>query len=124
MLLYVGIFFMLAPILAKLMSHIIKHLDERIDNPGLIPTTIVSLVLFFAWLAYWFGSPELHGGYAACIELSRRYFLPFGLAIQTDHRFSQKIERQIKSIVQLFSCSAVHTDLFHCGWLVSRSEHC
>lgn len=34
-LLYVGIFFMLAPILAKLMSRVIKRLDERVENPGL-----------------------------------------------------------------------------------------
>jgi len=102
-LLYVGIFFMLAPVLAKLMSRVIKRLDERIENPGLIPTTIVSLVLFFAWLAYWFGAPELLGGFAAGIALSRRFFLPFGMAIQTDHDFSQRIERQMKPIVQLFT---------------------
>ncbi|GGK67462.1 cation:proton antiporter [Amphritea balenae] len=102
-LLYVGIFFMLAPILAKLMSQVIKRLDQRIENPGLIPTTIVALVLFFAWLAYWFGAPELLGGFAAGIALSRRFFLPFGLAIQTDHEFSERIEQQMKPIVQLFT---------------------
>ena len=100
---FVSVFFLLAPVLAKLMSTVISKLDERIDNPGLIPVTIVSLVLFFAWLAHWFGAPELLGGFAAGIALSRRFFLPFGLAIQTSHAFSQKIESQMRPIVQVFT---------------------
>ena len=39
---YVSVFFLLAPILAKLMSHLIGHLDRRFENPGLIPVMIVS----------------------------------------------------------------------------------
>ncbi len=101
---YVSVFFMLAPVLAKLMSNVISRLDERIDNPGLIPVTIISLVLFFAWLAHWFGAPELLGGFAAGIALSRRFFLPFGVAaVQTSEAFSHKIESQMRPIVQVFT---------------------
>jgi len=35
----------------------------------------------------------LFGGFAASIALSHRFFLPFGLAIQADRNFSQRIER-------------------------------
>lgn len=100
---YVTVFFLLAPILAKLISHLIGHLDRRVENPGLIPVTIVSLVIFFAWLAHWFGAPELLGGFAAGLALSRRFFLPFGMAIRTNTEFSHKIESQMKPIVQLFT---------------------
>jgi len=100
---FVLLFFMMAPVIAKLMSHGINRLDQRIDNPGLIPVTIVSLVLFFAWLAHWIGAPELLGGFAAGIALSRRFFLPYGLAIKADHKFSAKIEQQMKPIIQLFT---------------------
>lgn len=100
---FVAFFFLMAPIMAKLLSHLISHLDQRIDNPGLIPVTIVSLVLFFAWLAHWFGAPELLGGFAAGLALSRRFFLPFGLSIKTNADFSQKIESQMKPIIQLFT---------------------
>ncbi|MCB1905084.1 MAG: cation:proton antiporter, partial [Gammaproteobacteria bacterium] len=86
-----------------LMSQLIGHLDQRLENPGLIPVTIVSLVIFFAWLAHWFGAPELLGGFAAGIALSRRFFLPFGIAIRTSTEFSEKIESQMKPIVQLFA---------------------
>jgi len=100
---YVTVFFLLAPILAKLLSRLIGHLDQRAENPGLIPVTIVSLVIFFAWLAHWFGAPELLGGFAAGLALSRRFFLPFGLAIRTSTAFAHKIESQMKPIVQLFT---------------------
>ncbi len=100
---YISVFFLTAPVLAKLMSSVISKLDRRIDNPGLIPVTIVSLVLFFAWLAHLFGAPELLGGFAAGLALSRRFFLPFGLAVRTDATFAHKIENQMKPIVQLFT---------------------
>lgn len=100
---YISAFFLLAPILAKLMSQVIGRLDLRAENPGLIPVTIVSLVIFFAWLAHWFGAPELLGGFAAGLALSRRFFLPFGLAIRTSTEFSHKVESQMRPIVQLFA---------------------
>jgi Kef-type K+ transport system membrane component KefB len=100
---YITVFFLMAPVLAKFMSHIIGKLDQRVDNPGLIPVTIVALVLFFAWLAHLFGAPELLGGFAAGLALSRRFFLPFGMAVQTDTDFAQKVESQMKPIVQLFT---------------------
>jgi Kef-type K+ transport system membrane component KefB len=102
-LVFVTSFFLLAPVLAKLLSSLIGYLDQRVESPGTIPVAIVSLVLLFAWLAHWFGAPELLGGFAAGLALSRRFFLPFGLAIQSNPGFSQKIESQMKPIVQLFT---------------------
>ncbi|HBH36674.1 MAG TPA: sodium:proton antiporter, partial [Gammaproteobacteria bacterium] len=102
-LLFVGAFFVLAPIAAKLISLIIKHFDEVSEMPGLLPTTIVSLVLFFAWLANALGAPELLGGFAAGLALSRRFFLPLGVALHSDERFAHRIEDQMKPIIQLFT---------------------
>lgn len=102
-LLFITIFLALAPIAAKLMSLVIKRLEARTEIPGLIPTTIVSLVLFFAWLAYKVGAPELLGGFAAGLALSRRFFLPLGVALRTDPGFAGRIEHQMKPIVHLFT---------------------
>jgi Kef-type K+ transport system membrane component KefB len=102
-LMFVGAFFVFAPIAAKLISLIIKHFDATSKIPGLLPTTIVSLVLFFAWLAHALGAPELLGGFAAGLALSRRFFLPLGIALHTDERFAHRIEDQMKPIVQLFT---------------------
>ncbi|WJW76312.1 cation:proton antiporter [Thiohalobacter sp. IOR34] len=102
-LLFVGAFFVLAPVAARLISLLIKHFDSLSDTPGLLPTTIVSLVLFFAWLADALGAPELLGGFAAGLALSRRFFLPFGIALRTDEAFAHRIEDQMKPIVHLFT---------------------
>ena len=100
---FISVFFLVAPMVAKLLSHVIQYLDKKIDNPGLIPSTMISLVLFFAWLSHAVGAPELLGGFAAGVALSRRFFLPFGLAIKTEDSFSQQIDRQMTPIIQLFT---------------------
>ncbi|MGB5177980.1 MAG: cation:proton antiporter [Gammaproteobacteria bacterium] len=102
-LIFVAAFFVLAPAAAKLMSVVIKRFDASSEIPGLIPTTIVSLVLFFAWLAHAVGAPELLGGFAAGLALSRRFFLPLGVALHADEAFAERIEIQMKPIVQLFT---------------------
>ena len=99
---FVGFFFLLAPVAAKLMSKLIKDAHENSVLPGLIPTTVMSLVLFFAWVAHLIGAPELLGGFAAGLALSRRFFLPFGLAIKTDQKFATQIDSEMKPIARLF----------------------
>jgi Kef-type K+ transport system membrane component KefB len=101
--LFVGVFFVAAPVAAKLISHLIHRYRTLSDVPGLVSTTIVSLVLAFAWAAHAVGAPELLGGFAAGLALSRRFFLPFGIAIATDHEFSEEVDSRMKPIVQLFT---------------------
>lgn len=102
-LIFVATFFVLAPIAAKLISLIIKYFDRITKISGLIPTTIVSLVLFFAWLAHEVGAPELLGGFAAGLALSRRFFLPLGIALHNDPAFAHRIEDQMQPIIYLFT---------------------
>ncbi len=104
---FIAIFMVLAPIMAKVMAELIGHLDSGRRIAGLIPTAIVSLVLFFAWLAHMVGAPALLGGFAAGLALSRRFFLPFGAALsqilQPDGKFVQRIDKSMKPIIQLFT---------------------
>jgi len=100
---FVGAFFILAPLAAKLISLLIGRFDAISEIPGLIPTSIVSLVLFFAWLAHVVGAPEILGGFAAGLALSRRFFLPFGIALHTDEAFGHRIEEQMRPIIHLFT---------------------
>jgi len=99
---FIAVFFVLAPLFAKAISLLIRQFAKISQTDGLIPTLIVSLVLFFAWLAHEMGAPELLGGFAAGLALSRRFFLPFGLALHEDSEFSGRIEAQMRPIVQLF----------------------
>ncbi|MCF7821037.1 MAG: cation:proton antiporter [Mariprofundaceae bacterium] len=101
---FIMIFFALAPIVAKLMGYGVSHAEKFSHIPGLLPTMIVSLVLFFAWLSHTVGAPELLGGFAAGLALSRRFFLPFSAILaQTDGDFVKDIESKMKPIIQLFT---------------------
>jgi len=101
--LFITTFFVVAPLLAKFLSVFINHYNKVSEIPGLIPTTMVSLVLFFAWLAHAVGAPELLGGFAAGIALSRRFFLPLGINLHADESFSKSIEEQMHPIIKLFT---------------------
>lgn len=103
-LIFIAIFMMLAPIVAKLMAETIGRYNEQSKIAGLIPTTIVTLVMFFAWLAHLVGAPALLGGFAAGLALSRRFFLPFGIALmQSDGKFVRSIGLSMQPIIQLFT---------------------
>jgi len=100
---FIATFFILAPMAAKIISLVIKRFEKTSRIPGLLPTTIISLVFFFAWLAHVLGAPEMLGGFAAGLALSRRFFMPLGIALHTHERFARRIEAQMRPIVQLFT---------------------
>ncbi len=101
--LFIGVFFALAPVAAKLISTVIAHYHRATQMPGLVATLIVSLVMVFAWLAHVVGAPELLGGFTAGLALSRRFFLPFGVSLARNHELANEVERDMKPIVQLFT---------------------
>lgn len=100
---YVSLFFLLAPVFAKLLSPSLKHLYHHTDIPGVIPTVLVAMVLLFAYLAYLSGAPDLLGGFVAGIALSRRFILPIGSLIRADPKFTIDVQSQMKPIIQLFT---------------------
>lgn len=102
-LIFIVLFFVISPIAAKLVSLTIKKWDEKSDIPGLLPTTIVSLILLFAWVAHELGAPELLGGFAAGLALSRQFFFPFAAFLHQTPEFSHRVEEQMKPIVHLFT---------------------
>ena len=101
--LFVGGFFVLAPIVAKLLSTLIRRAHASADTPGVIPIALVALVLAFAAFAHLVGAPELLGGFAAGIALSRRFFLPLGVTLRVDPEFNLQIRDQMRPIIQLFT---------------------
>lgn len=100
---YVGAFFVLAPIVAKILSPLFKRYHDYSNLPGMIPIVLVSVVLIFASLAHSVGAPHLLGGFVAGIALSRRFFLPFGAALAVDPEFTQRVHDQMRPIIHLFT---------------------
>ncbi len=100
----VAFFFATAPVLAAIMSKFIHIYDIKYRKlPGFIPTIIISLILFFSYVAHLFGAPEIIGAFASGIALSRRFFLPFGIAFKSDPHFVEKLESQMRPIIYLFT---------------------
>lgn len=100
---FVAVFFVAAPMLAKLLSVAIYRFYALSHAPGIIPIALVALVLSFAALAHIAGAPQLLGGFAAGIALSRRFFLPLGLTLKVDPEFSNEIRAQMRPIINLFT---------------------
>jgi len=101
--LFIVLFFILAPVFAKIVSLQIKRYQNLTDTPGFIPVMLVALVLTMASFAHQIGAPELLGGFAAGIALSRRFILPFAAALKTDEEFTRRISDEMKPIIQLFT---------------------
>lgn len=101
--LYVGSFFVLAPVAARLLSPLFKRYHDYSNLPGMIPIVLVSVVLIFAALAHAVGAPHLLGGFVAGIALSRRFFLPFGATLRVNPGFTRRIHDQMRPIIQLFT---------------------
>ena len=100
----IALFFAVAPLMAALLSRLIHAYDCRWRRvPGFMPTIIVSLILFFAWLAHLMGAPEIVGAFAAGVALSRRFFLPFGVALKADPAFVERLEGQMRPLIHLFT---------------------
>jgi len=102
-LLFMTVFFLVAPTIAKSTSFLIRRFETVSLIPGMVPTCIVSLVLFLAWLSHAIGIPELLGGFATGLALSQRFFIPFGVSLRADPEFSNHIHEQMKPIIHLFT---------------------
>ncbi|SIN72735.1 transporter, CPA2 family [Sulfurivirga caldicuralii] len=99
-----ALFLAVAPLLASVMSHFLRTYELRYRGlPGFVPTFIIALVLFFAWVAHLFGAPEILGAFAAGVALSRRFIVPFAAFIQTDERFTEAVNQQMQPLIHLFT---------------------
>lgn len=97
------LFFAIAPVAAKGISWTIQKWESKSDIPGLLPAMIVSLIMFFAWIAHGVGAPELLGGFAAGLAFSPQFSLPFFKNGEASENFIHRVEKQMKPIVHLFT---------------------
>jgi Kef-type K+ transport system membrane component KefB len=100
---FIVTFLILAPFLANLFSLLLRKLDRYARVPGFIPTSIISLIVFFAYLAHLAGAPEILGAFSAGIALSRRFIIPFGVSMKKDENFLERITHSIQPIMYMFT---------------------
>lgn len=99
---FIAVYVLITPPAVRLISTLIEYVEKRTELPGLVPVAMVSLVLFFAWLAELIGVPAIMGGFAAGLALSKE-FLSFFKSTQEDLEFSEQVQTQLRPIIQLFT---------------------
>ena len=103
LLLFTGLFIVLAPLVTRLALGFIERMERTGRVPGVVPTTVVAVVLLFAAIAQTLGVPEVIGGFAAGLAISRRFVLPIGAAGQIDRDFAHRMEESVRPIIHLFT---------------------
>ena len=95
----IAVFFILAPFVARFVAKVISFIVVRWGDMDVIPTTILSLVLFTGHVAYRAGSPEILGAFTAGLALSKRFALPFAAFLHLDQKIIHKVEEGITPLV-------------------------
>jgi len=95
----IAVFFIFAPIIARFVAKILSYIIMKWGDMEVIPTTILSLVLFTGHVAYRAGSPEILGAFTAGLALSRRFVLPFAAFLHLDQKIIHKVEEGIGPLV-------------------------
>nr|BAU79781.1 putative Na+:H+ antiporter, NhaA family [uncultured Aquificaceae bacterium] len=101
MILYIATFFILAPVLAKILAKMIKIFSEKLKSEEFIPVAIMSMIFFFAFLSHEVGSPEILGAFTVGLALSRRFVIPLAafLRVEEKEKMAQKIEHSVDPLV-------------------------
>ncbi len=106
--LYIVLFMLLAPFVAKLAAILIDRLDQRAATPGLLLTMALSLILLFSWLAHAVGAPEIMGGFAAGLAFSQHFGFKFPmgrskLLFQPSPKLAHRLEEQMRPLIHTFA---------------------
>lgn len=104
--LYILLFMVLAPIVAKLAAEVIDRLDQHAASPGLLLTMALSLILLFSWLAHAVGAPEIMGGFAAGLAFSQHFGFKLPgvrFAFEPSPKLAHRLEEQMRPLIHTFS---------------------
>lgn len=107
--LYILLFMVLTPLVAKLASTVIDRLDQHAATPGLLLTMALSLILLFSWLAHAVGAPEIMGGFAAGLAFSQHFGFRLWmgnhpvLQFKASPKLAHRLEEQMRPLIHTFS---------------------
>ncbi|SHK54929.1 cation:proton antiporter [Thermocrinis minervae] len=103
LILYIAIFFFFSPLLAKIMANFIQIIARRLGTMDFVPSTVMAMVFFFAYLSHLFQMEAILGAFTAGLALSRNFSLPFANILRTDEHMAQKIEHTMAPLTWLFT---------------------
>ena len=100
---HIAMFFVIAPIVARVMAKALSYVVDKLKEPEIIPATVLSLILGVGYAAYRAGSPEILGAFTAGLALSRRFALPFAAFLHLNEKIVHKVEEGITPLVQVIA---------------------
>ncbi|MCS6955663.1 MAG: cation:proton antiporter, partial [Candidatus Calescibacterium sp.] len=100
---YLGTFFVFAPLVAQIMTKLVEVLSEKLENLDFIPAAVISVVFIFSFLAYKFGSPEILGAFIVGLAISRGFNIPFLKFLSTKKQTIEKVEHSVLPLIWLFT---------------------
>ena len=95
----IAVFFLFAPFIARAVAKLISFVVDRLKDIDIIPSAILSLVLFTGHVAYRAGSPEILGAFTAGLALSRSFNFPLVSFLKLSDQVIHKIEEGILPLV-------------------------
>ncbi|GAB6183211.1 cation:proton antiporter [Thermodesulfovibrio hydrogeniphilus] len=101
--LYIGTFFIVAPIIGKIFAYFVSNLSKKLNTLDFVPPVVIAIILLFAYAAHEIGSPEILGAFTAGIAFSRRFTIPFAAAFQADKEIIHKTEESLNPLIWLFT---------------------
>ncbi len=107
--LYILLFMIVTPLVAKLASMLIDRLDQRAATPGLLLTMALAMILLFSWLAHAVGAPEIMGGFAAGLAFSQHFGFRLwmgdrpALEFKPSPKLAHRLEEQVRPLIHTFS---------------------
>lgn len=109
--LFIVLFMLLAPLVAKVAAEIIDHLDAKSAAPGMLLTMALSLILLFSWLAHGVGAPVIMGGFAAGLAFSQHFGFDRGgrvpfigdISLTPSPKLAHRLEEQMRPLIHTFS---------------------
>ncbi|QDE30589.1 cation:proton antiporter [Shewanella polaris] len=99
----IACFIILSPPLVRVIIYLTRGLHIKAHVPGYDIFVVMSIICLFAWLAHWFGTPAILGGFAVGMGLSRQFTSPFNKYLKNPFAYTLKLEKAAKPLVQLLS---------------------
>ncbi len=100
---HIAVFFLIAPIVARLLAKFIAWSVERLKEPEIIPSAILALILGVGYASYRAGSPEILGAFTAGLALSKRFAVPFAAFLHLNEKIIHKVEESILPLVNILA---------------------
>jgi len=103
LMIHIGMFFVIAPFVARFAAKLLSWIVEKLNEPEVIPASILALILGVGYAAYSVGSPEILGAFTAGLALSRRFAVPFAAFLQLNEKIVHRVEEGITPLTNIMA---------------------